>query len=585
MVIGLRGSQATIRLSRFLSMWRRLTVTRSHAVSSSVLQGVAVGHARVRSLASNVPGVIYDPPSYRLENQELASWIRCGITGVAEEALESSGSNSTSGSTDGESVSGDYSRDTGMSLLFLGTSAGIPTKTRSTTSTLLRLGGESFLFDAGEGVQRQLAFTRGKLTHIDRIFITHLHGDHIFGLPGILLGLQHAIQAMKHDSKPNSRKNKNQNQSTPHTVKIYGPPGLYNYVAACITLSCTVFHSVHVEVHELVGGRVRRTHGTSNTRNPFEADYPEFQFGFLTRHTIPCENGVWTIHDFPEQISRAEVMSNRRRKATADKDRRVRVHAAEVDHLSGVVTFGYVVQEDEPARNIDAPKALSLGVSPKGKKYELLKHGFSVQTDDGARLVKPEEVWKPRTKKSRKVSIVGDNRGWTQELVDLAKDSDVLIHEATLTRGKDWVRGHSTPAMAGERAQACNAAVLILNHISSKSDRVDENGESQQLDLIRRARGGSNHSSDVLVAYDFMELLLPWMGFSELGTSDTNNSNDRTETDDSPTMQTAEESSSSLVEATGTTKGREGKAEELGPTSQVLEKWFGGVDDGVAKRK
>ena len=67
--------------------------------------------------------------------------------------------------------------------------------------------------------------------------------------------------------------------------------------------------------------------------------------------------------------------------------------------------------------------------------------------------------------------------------------------------------------MAGRNSGKINAKVLILNHISSKSDRSDNDGESVQLRLIREAKAGSNNRSEVLVGYDFMELLVPWLGF------------------------------------------------------------------------
>jgi hypothetical protein len=147
-------------------------------------------------------GVIYNPPTYEHDNKELSKSIRCCITGYNQEDHES------------------YTKDTGMSICFLGTGAGIPTRYRSTTSTLLRLGGSSMLFDAGEGVQRQLAFTRAKPSHIERIFITHLHGDHIFGLPGFLLGLQKSTMSMRGDDNISKNKRK---KSEDHVVKIYGP--------------------------------------------------------------------------------------------------------------------------------------------------------------------------------------------------------------------------------------------------------------------------------------------------------------------------------------------------------------------------
>jgi ribonuclease BN (tRNA processing enzyme) len=61
-------------------------------------------------------------------------------------------------------------RDTGMSLLFLGTGAGRATPRRSNTATALRRGSQAYLFDAGEGVQMQLMLSKMKGTQIKKIF-------------------------------------------------------------------------------------------------------------------------------------------------------------------------------------------------------------------------------------------------------------------------------------------------------------------------------------------------------------------------------------------------------------------------------
>lgn len=76
-----------------------------------------------------------------------------------------------------------------MELLFLGTGAGMPSKQRNTSSLILNLSAEQagyWMFDCGEATQHQLLRTSIKPRKINKIFITHLHGDHIFGLPGFL---------------------------------------------------------------------------------------------------------------------------------------------------------------------------------------------------------------------------------------------------------------------------------------------------------------------------------------------------------------------------------------------------------------
>jgi ribonuclease Z len=71
-------------------------------------------------------------------------------------------------------------------LIVLGTSSLVPTRERSHNAYLLRWDGEGFLFDPGEGTQRQLTFAGIAASSIHHICITHFHGDHCLGLPGIL---------------------------------------------------------------------------------------------------------------------------------------------------------------------------------------------------------------------------------------------------------------------------------------------------------------------------------------------------------------------------------------------------------------
>lgn len=75
-----------------------------------------------------------------------------------------------------------------MELLFLGTSSGTPTKTRNVTALALieDQGSGWSLIDCGEGTQHQLLQTHLSMRDLQAIFITHVHGDHCYGLPGLL---------------------------------------------------------------------------------------------------------------------------------------------------------------------------------------------------------------------------------------------------------------------------------------------------------------------------------------------------------------------------------------------------------------
>jgi len=109
-----------------------------------------------------------------------------------------------------------------LELLFLGTGAGVPAKERNVSSIALQLldeRGATWLFDCGEATQHQILHTAIRPRRIEHIFITHLHGDHLFGLPGLL----------------GSRSF--QSGETPLTV--FGPKGIRAFVETALSVSGT----------------------------------------------------------------------------------------------------------------------------------------------------------------------------------------------------------------------------------------------------------------------------------------------------------------------------------------------------------
>jgi ribonuclease Z len=87
---------------------------------------------------------------------------------------------------------------TGLELEFLGTSSARPTHSRNVTSIALNFqAGGSFLFDCGEGTSRQMLRSKCRVSDLEAVFITHLHGDHFYGLPGLAMRL---IESRKEDA-------------------------------------------------------------------------------------------------------------------------------------------------------------------------------------------------------------------------------------------------------------------------------------------------------------------------------------------------------------------------------------------------
>lgn len=108
-----------------------------------------------------------------------------------------------------------------MQITFLGTSSGVPTRARNVSAVALRLPqrSELWLFDCGEGTQHQFLRSDLRASQLRRIFITHMHGDHVFGLPGLLASLGMA------GSCPG--------------VDLYGPEPLREYLDGVLRTSST----------------------------------------------------------------------------------------------------------------------------------------------------------------------------------------------------------------------------------------------------------------------------------------------------------------------------------------------------------
>lgn len=346
------------------------------------------------------------------------------------------------------------------------------------------MGARTWLFDAGEGCQRQMQHTNISPAKIEKVFITHLHGDHCFGLPGLMCTIGASISDLVKSDK---------NWSGLH---IYGPRGIRRYLDTVLRVSYSNAAVKHV-IHELL---------TRDDSMPMlkGVDY------------VANTDGLW-----PQIFNDSDFS----------------VSAGPIYHTTPCI--GYAVQEHPlPGSLLQDVLIKEYGLKP-GPMYKDLKMGKSVTAPDGRIIDHDKVMTLPRP--GRKIVYLGDTHD-PSPILPLCHEPDVLVHEATLIDADDETseeesvvlldakvpqvkplfracrkvameRGHSTARMAGQVAKTINAGTLILNHFSSRY--VDEKllpaGETVKdgdvtLDMLRvQAQDvlGADSTSRVLISRDF----------------------------------------------------------------------------------
>ncbi|PLT28244.1 ribonuclease Z [Peribacillus deserti] len=152
-----------------------------------------------------------------------------------------------------------------MDFVFLGTGAGVPAKGRNVTSIALQLleeRGAVWLFDCGEATQHQILSTPVKPRKIEKIFITHLHGDHIFGLPGFL----------------GSRSF----QGGTTELIVYGPKGISEFIHTSLRMSETHL-KYPLKVMEIEEGLIFEDHQFTVEAKLLEHALPTYGFRIIEK--------------------------------------------------------------------------------------------------------------------------------------------------------------------------------------------------------------------------------------------------------------------------------------------------------------
>jgi len=163
---------------------------------------------------------------------------------------------------------------TQLRIIFLGTGGSWPTIKRNVSAIAIKRGSEILLFDCGEGTQRQFQQSNLSYMQISKIFITHFHGDHFLGVPGLIQTMQ-----LNDRDKP---------------LHIYGPKGMRELVDQLLTLG--YFRpSYQIISHDINNGD--------------EIEFEDYSIRALkVKHNVPAFSYCFLEHQRPGKFNKTKAV-------------------------------------------------------------------------------------------------------------------------------------------------------------------------------------------------------------------------------------------------------------------------------------
>jgi len=301
-------------------------------------------------------------------------------------------------------------------LVVLGTASQAPTRVRNHNGYLLRWENEGLLFDPGEGTQRQMLLAGVRASEVSRICITHFHGDHCLGLPGVLQRL--SLDRVAHE------------------VACYYPVEGQEYFWRL--RHAAIFHDLATIREHPVGGNPAAKDSAGE-----DAAGENFGGRDAGGEDAGGEDG-WVIGETGAFRLAARRLSHR------------------------VPTIGYQLAEPDGRRMV--PERLAAAGISGPDVGRLAQQGW---LDVDGRRVHKDELSEPRL--GQRFAFIMDTR-LCEAVFALAEGADLLVCEATFLASDAALAseyGHLTATEAGQIAAQSGVRTLVLTHFSQRYAHQD----------------------------------------------------------------------------------------------------------------
>ena len=302
-----------------------------------------------------------------------------------------------------------------FTITFLGTGNAVPTRLRNHTAILIEFLNEHILLDCGEGTQRQFKIAGLSPARLTRLLVTHWHGDHVLGIPGLFQTLAMADYTKR--------------------LEIYGPRNTSKY----ISLLQDIFREfkISTQVHEVSDMENSVDCVVHSQNSPDREFYKKLE----KIKRIPC-----IFVDTPAYC----------------------IEAAAMNHGTPANAYSIILKDRRrldkaKLKKLKLPNIPQIGELQAGK--DIVFEGKKIRAKDVSYI-----------EKGKKITVILDT-GLTDTAIKLAKNSDLLICESTFSsEEKEKVKEylHLTSVDAATIAKKAKVKSLILTHISQRYEHAPE---------------------------------------------------------------------------------------------------------------